>query len=169
MRDVVIAIMVVLPVALVAAITLKVAERPSTNAPQAYACEEDLAIEEAQHTLTDDVEALAPIGNIRAGRQFRVTCPQVDGGTVAHLLTPTDGGTAGKFVPADSVYVAPVVGSTVKVRQGFGTSLTPSLGWEIGPSARDGVGISVDLQQGSDPTCVSAGNAQAVDVIVGVQ
>ncbi len=118
-------------------------------------------VEAAREAMQQEPEAQMP--PVRLLAPFRVRCPQVDAGTTAELLVPFDGGTAGVPVLADTYYVAPIVGATVKVRVG-GTGLTPSLGLEIGPSARDGPGTSLDGRNG---LCVSEGDAQDVDVVPG--
>lgn len=127
----------------------------------------------SEHDHSPMLGPLAPIGPVRQGHQFRVLCPQLDAGTVAELLVPTDGGTAGIPIDADAIYVAPISGSTVNVRVGFNKAgsgiLTPSTGFEVGTSGRDGVGIAMDTTKSPNPVCVSTGNAQAVDVIVGRQ
>lgn len=109
-------------------------------------------------SLHDDIAPLAPVGPVRIGTQFTVTCP-ASGGTPL-TLNPS-------AFDLDSLYVAPKAGSSVKVRAGYGSTLTASTGFEIGTSARDGVGVSLTTTKGSDPRCISEGAAQDVDVILG--
>src|SRR5687767_3121005 len=51
--------------------------------------------------VDEDVEAMAPAGPTRIGRQYRVNCSSMDGGAAVSLLVPMDGGTTGKLVDAD--------------------------------------------------------------------
>lgn len=118
---------------------------------------------------------MAPSGPTRVGRQYRVSCEsQTDGGSPVELLVPMDGGTAGKPIEADDIYVAPIKSSTVNVRVGFGKTgadkLTSSTGFEVGnTSARDGTGVSLNATSSAVPTCISDGARQQVDVIMGRQ
>ena len=96
---------------------------------------------------------------------FQVNCSSMDGGAPVSCLTPMDGGTTGIERPASSVYVAPIAGASVKIRVG-GSDVTQNLGFELGPSARDGVGLSVDARHS---WCISEGAAQRADVVVGRQ
>ena len=100
-------------------------------------------------------------------RSFHVNCASVDAGTaVTDVLVPMDGGTSGNPMPASTVYVAPVASSSVKVRVGS-SDVTASTGFQVGTSARDGAGVSMDAK--GPIRCKSEGAAQKVDVIVGVQ
>lgn len=111
------------------------------------------------------VAALAMDQPVVGRGQFRVNCASVDAGvTDTDALIPMDGGVA--EVATDSVYIAPIVGSSVKVRVGFGANGlgAGTLGWEVGSSARDGAGVSLDAK---NARCKSEGAAQQVDVIYG--
>lgn len=124
--------------------------------------------------VTDGQSFVAPMLIVPAdpfpvvqGGQWTINCSSVDAGTaVADLLAP-DGGVTKRV---DTVYVAPVVGSSVKVRVGYaadigGADLTASTGFELGSGARDGVGVSLNAR--GRLRCKSEGAAQLVDVIAG--
>lgn len=166
------AVAVVVPIMLAAMVATRAMQPPPPQDPECQGGGVPLCIDEVTGQVREETTAQADsAAPLRSGTQFRVNCPQVDGGTVADLLVPMDGGIAGARVRTDSIYVAPVSGTT-QLRVGFGSTLTPSKGFELGlagSSARDGVGVTLDLTEASLPTCVSEGNAQQVDVITGRQ
>lgn len=112
---------------------------------------------------SDDPHAMDP--PIRGGLQYKITCPSVDAGVAVARLDAPDGGA----LSMDTLYVAPVVGSSVNVRVGFGSvaDVTASTGLEVGTSGREGVGVGLDVSNSAKPECKSEGAAQQVDVIPG--
>lgn len=97
-------------------------------------------------------------------QNYRVNCGASTDPAPTDLLVPMDGGVAAYPIVAETVYVAPIVGSSVNVRVG-NTSVNANLGFNIGASGRDGPGVSMDAK--GPLRCQSTGAAQQVDVITG--
>lgn len=141
-------------------------------APEPPPCTVDVP----EEVIDNDRPDHEPIGprldtSLANGRTYKVKCASMDGGAVTDLMVPFDGGTAGIRVNANSIYVAPDESSTINVHVGFATqqtsaALTQSLGFIVGTTGRDGVGVSMDAKGAS---CISAGAIQEVDVITGKQ
>lgn len=123
-----------------------------------------IAVTNPPASLDERHEARAPTGPGRVCEQFQVNCPAA-GGTPVELLVPMDGGVAGKPHQADSVYAAPVVDGGVDIRVGFGTGLTSTTGFEVGPTGRDGEGWPAAVVPSSNVRCISTtSSAQRADV-----
>lgn len=99
---------------------------------------------------------------VKMRQSFLINCASMDGGAATECGVPMDGGSVGKPIPASSLYVAPVVGSSVKIRVGP-SDVNQNKGYEVGTSARDGVGVQADV---SGCYCMSEGAAQKADVVI---
>lgn len=115
------------------------------------------------------VDTMAPVGPARVAAQYHVECPPSDEDP-AEILVPMDGGTAGRPMKADSIYIAPISDGGVDIRVGFGEALTASTGFVVGPTGRDGAGMPAEVTESSDPRCISTTTDPAkADVVVGRQ